>query len=157
MSPGLVLGWAASLAFYLALVPSVTPAEAAVGLVVSLVTVAVAVAAGKAFGTPPRPSGATLRLLLVLPFDVARDVGVLIGFAARLLATRGRASGQFDEIELLASEDGSGRASRAYGALLLSVPPSCYVVDVDVREGSADVVRVHRLGRPHRAEQSVAR
>jgi hypothetical protein len=153
----LLLWWAAGLALYLALVPTVSTAEIVAGGLLALGAAGVAALAAEAFGAPPRPANLRWRHLWWLPADIARDTCSMVGALARhLLSWRGL-DGRFDELELTVPGDGDARSPRAFGVLMLSVSPSCYVADVDVREEAPDVVRVHRFGRPNRTERVVGR
>jgi hypothetical protein len=156
MHLSLLLWWVVGFGLYLALIPAVTLAEAVVGLVLALGVACAAMVASRAFGAPPCPPRATLRRIGWLPVDVVRDAFVLVGFLVRSVFSRGRATGRFGHVRLRPLDGHEGKPERAYDVLLLSVSPSCYVLDVDVREESTDVVRLHRLGRPSRFERAVA-
>jgi hypothetical protein len=152
----LLLWWAAGFGVYLLLIPTITHAELVAGLVLGLAVALVGAAASRAIG-PPWRARLHWPSLWWLPVDLARDTWTVVAFLARYVASGGRASGHFDEVVLAAAEEREQGAVRAYAALLLSVPPGGYVVDVEVREEAADRVSVHRLGTPGRSGAVVDR
>jgi multisubunit Na+/H+ antiporter MnhE subunit len=118
-------------------------AGAAAAALSTALAVGVAGAARSRYRLDPRP----LTRAWVLPWSVVRDFAVVA-----IALTRGRPRGEWDTIELpVSGDDPESAGCRALLAVLASIAPNTYVVDLDRERG---VAQVHNLD-PRRARQKL--
>lgn len=142
-----VLWWVLLLLLQVVSISSVTPRELAVAAVFSAVGAAGAVGLRRAGGLAYRPRPGWARWLLAVPREAVSDVARLAILARQEASGRQGEYTRFDRVELPDDGSAAGRAARrGMATLVLSLTPATYVADVDVRDGDADVLLVHRVG-----------
>jgi multisubunit Na+/H+ antiporter MnhE subunit len=125
--------------FWLALVGTLDPLELAAGAIAA----AIAATAGQVVrAKSDLPRAASAADLLPHAWRAFARVPREFAYVAAALARRGRPHGAFRTIELEAGGDWRIRGRRGIAALIVSLPPNTFVVEVDAERGTA---LVHEL------------
>jgi hypothetical protein len=140
---------------YLVLITSVTVPEATAGGLLAAVAALLGNLTSRVLGSPPRPPRLRWLSLLWLPVELAKDTWTLLLFWLRYVGSHGQPRGTFVNVRLGAHDADDAEARRAHGVLLLSLTPSCYVVDVTQSRQGDDTLRLHRLSGPGRIDRAV--
>ena len=134
----LVVWWLALWGVWLLYVGQHHAQEVVAGAIAAALSAGVALAVARAARSRYRLDLPTLTRAWRLPFDVLRDFAVV-----SLALVRGRPAGSWETVDLPLRVGGpQGPARSALLAVLASIAPNTYVVDLDRERG---VARVHNL------------
>ena len=134
----LVLWWVVLWGLWLLYVGQHHTEEVVAGAIAAALSLGVGVALARLGAYRYRVDGRRLGRAWSLPWQVARDFGLI-----SLALLRGRPEGAWQEIEFpVGGDDPRSAGRRAVTGVLGSIAPNAYVVDFDARR---DVAIVHRL------------